>query len=170
MVKWYHYTEKGDGLIMKKILAGVLALGLSVSTMGIASADVLVPDKNGVFEKYNEHLSGYGDMYKYVVHETTYDKKYSEKYQKDHNIAGTVYAFESKTYRDGKEVDSYYIYLSPLLMKHAGHPDKPIDGDTYLLVDDIKKRKFTEVINPNPSEEIKEEPKKKYKFKPKPKK
>ncbi|GEM_PF-2256909 len=170
MVKWYHYTEKDDGLIMKKILAGVLAFGLSVSTVGIASADVLVPDKNGVFEKYNEHLSEYGDIYNYVVYETTYNKKYSEKYQKDYNIAGTIYAFESKTYRDGKEVDSFYIYLNPLSMKHAGHPDKPIDGDTYLLVSDNKKRKYTKVINPNPSEEIKEEPKKKIKFKPKPKK
>lgn len=56
------------------------------------------------------------------------------------------------------------------MMKNAGHPDKPIDGDTYLLVDDKKKRKYIEVINPNPSEEIKEEPKKKFKFKPKPKK
>jgi len=170
MVKWYHNTEKGDALIMKKILAGVLAVGLSLSTLGVASAEVLVPDKNGVFEKYNEHLSGYGDIYNFVVYETTYDKKYSEKYQKDYNIAGTVYAFESKTYRDGKEVDSFYIYLNPLLMKHAGHPDKPIDGDTYLLVKDNKKIKFTKVINPHPSEENKEEPKKKIKFKPKPKK
>lgn len=170
MVKWYYYTRKVVDLFMKKILAVALAVGLSLSTMGAASADVLVPDKNGVFEKYNEHLSGYGDLYNYVVHETTYDKEYSEKYKKEHNIQGTVYAFESKIYRYGKEVDSDYIYLSPLLMKHAGHPDKPIDGDTYLLVNDNKKRKLIEVINPNPSEEIKEEPKKKYKFKPKPKK
>ncbi|MFJ6266479.1 hypothetical protein ACIQGW_16020 [Lysinibacillus xylanilyticus] len=154
---------------MKKILAGIFVLGLSLSTISSAKADVLAPDRNGVFEKYNEHISEYGDIHNYVVYETTYDKKYSEKYQKDYNIAGTIYAFESKTYRDGEEVDSFYIYLNPLLMKHAGHPDKPIDGDTYLLVKDNKKHKFTKVINPNPSEEIKEEPKKKFKPKPKPK-
>lgn len=155
---------------MKKILAGFFTVGLSLATIGAASAEVLVADENGVFEKYNEHLNGYGDIYNYVVYETTYDKEYSEKYKKDYNIQGTVYAFENKIIHKGKEVDTFYIYLSPLMMKNAGHPDKPIDGDTYLLVDDKKKRKYIEVINPNPSEEIKEEPKKKFKFKPKPKK
>lgn len=155
---------------MKKILTGIFVVGLALSTFSSAKADVLIPDRNGVFEKYNEHISEYGDIYRYVVYETTYDKEYSEKYQKDHDILSTIYAFESKVYRDGKEVDSFYLYLNPLAMKHADHPDKPIDGDTYLLVSDNKKHKITKVINPNPSEEVKEEPKKKFKFKPKPKK
>lgn len=156
---------------MRKILlVGILALGIAFTGFSSASADVLIPDKNGVFEKYNEHLEGYGDLNNYIVYETTYDKKHSEKYEKDYNIAGTVYAFKVIKYKDGEEIDSFYIYLNPLLMKHAGHVDKPIDGDTYLLVSDNKKNKYTKVINPNPSEEVKEMPKKKFKFKPKPKK
>lgn len=155
---------------MKKILTGILVLGLSLSTISSAKAEVLVPDRNGVFEKYNELISEYGNIHNYVVYETTYDKKHSEKHQKDYNIATTIYAFENKIIRDGKEVDTVYFYLNPLMMRHAGHPDKPIDGDTYLIVDDYQKHKITKVINPNPSEEVKEEPKKKFKPKPKPKK
>lgn len=155
---------------MKKILAGFFAVGLSLATMGAASADALVPETNGEFAKYGEHINEYADLYNYAVHETIYDKKYSEKYQKDYNIVSPIYAFESKMYRNGEHVDSYYIYLDQLDWSRLGHAGKPIDGDTYLIVNDNNKRKYIKVVNPNPSEEIKEEPKKKFKFKPKPKK